>query len=165
MEQGRNNRAAILLRKEEAGARFEQARRKERAAGRLAMTILFGGLGFLSFLWDRWFELSWAWGALGWLLLLLAAYFRREQQTKRRLRLGFALHWLEKRLRRGDGEVEFGQGEGSEYRDPAHLYSGDLDLFGPDSLFHRLNACHTVSGRDELARFLKGAPAGGGLAE
>jgi len=165
MERGRKNRAAILSRKEEIGSRFERARRKERAAGRLAMTILFGGLAFLSFFWDRWFELSWVWGALGWLAILLAAYFRREQLTKRRLRLGFALQWLERRLRRVDGKVGFGQEDGTEYRDPAHLYSGDLDLFGPDSLFHRLNACHTVSGRDELARFLKGAPAGSGLAE
>jgi len=165
MGREQNNRAAILLRKEEIKARFDRARRKERSAGRLAMTVLFGGLGFLSFIWDRWFELSWVWGALGWLLLLLGAYFLREQRTKRRIRLGFTLQWLEKRLQRLDGEVEFGQADGAEYRDPAHPYSGDLDLFGPASLFHRLNACHTVSGRDELARFLKGAPAGAGLAE
>jgi len=43
---------------------------------------------------------------------------------------------------------------GEEYVNPAHEYSFDLDLFGPSSLFNRINRCVTQRGSDRLAEKL-----------
>lgn len=42
--------------------------------------------------------------------------------------------------------------------DPGHAYSGDLDIFGPGSLFEQLNTTSTAGGADKLAGWLT-APA------
>lgn len=44
--------------------------------------------------------------------------------------------------------------DGGEYLDPGHHFSYDLDIFGPDSLFHYLNRCVTLNGKDCLAEML-----------
>lgn len=44
---------------------------------------------------------------------------------------------------------------GSEYVDPYHPYSFDLDIFGVDSLFQYMNRCRTVFGKDRLAAWLQ----------
>lgn len=48
---------------------------------------------------------------------------------------------------------------GARFQDPAHPYAGDLDLFGPGSLFQRLSVAHTRYGQEALARFLSGPAA------
>ena len=45
---------------------------------------------------------------------------------------------------------------GARFADAAHPYAGDLDLFGPGSLFQRLSVAHTRYGQEALARFLSG---------
>lgn len=47
---------------------------------------------------------------------------------------------------------------GEGFRDPAHPYADDLDLFGKGSLFQRLCVAKTQQGQAQLARFLM-APA------
>lgn len=48
-----------------------------------------------------------------------------------------------------------GTGEtGERFRDPAHVYADDLDLFGKGSLFELLSTARTRSGEDTLARWL-----------
>lgn len=49
---------------------------------------------------------------------------------------------------------ELGQ-DGLEFRDPAHPYADDLDLFGRASLFQRVSVAKTRAGQTELARWLK----------
>jgi hypothetical protein len=44
--------------------------------------------------------------------------------------------------------------DGSHMIDPGHDFSNDVDLFGPDSLFHFLNRTVTGQGRDTLAHWL-----------
>ncbi len=44
--------------------------------------------------------------------------------------------------------------EGSEFQSPEHPFSGDLDLFGPRSLFQFINVAHTSYGQASLARHL-----------
>ncbi|MBX9626539.1 MAG: hypothetical protein K2X82_22250 [Gemmataceae bacterium] len=61
-------------------------------------------------------------------------------------------------LLRLDGKPSGGD-DGSRYADDAHPYAADLDLFGPGSVFERLNACRTRAGEDTLAGWLR-APAG-----
>lgn len=48
--------------------------------------------------------------------------------------------------------------DGSQYINPSHPYSFDLDLFGPSSLFQRLCRCVSSGGSDKLAAWLNGAP-------
>ncbi|MCC6899296.1 MAG: DNA mismatch repair protein MutS [Polyangiaceae bacterium] len=43
---------------------------------------------------------------------------------------------------------------GARFADANHPYAGDLDLFGPGSLFQRLSVTHTRYGQEALARFL-----------
>ena len=48
-----------------------------------------------------------------------------------------------------------GQGEpGERFRDPAHVYAEDLDIFGKGSLFELLCTARTRAGEDVLARWL-----------
>jgi hypothetical protein len=49
--------------------------------------------------------------------------------------------------------------DGQKFADPAHPYADDLDLFGPASLFQRLNVARTHFGQQALAQMLK-EPAG-----
>jgi hypothetical protein len=44
--------------------------------------------------------------------------------------------------------------DGSEFVDPEHAHSSDLEVFGAGSLFQFLNVAHTRQGRRTLARFL-----------
>ena len=46
--------------------------------------------------------------------------------------------------------------DGSRFADPDHDYSGDLDLFGPSSLFQRISTAHTFAGQDAVAALLCG---------
>lgn len=43
---------------------------------------------------------------------------------------------------------------GSEFIDPHHPYSHDLDIFGEGSLFQSVNRCNTIHGKKEMARRL-----------
>nr|WP_284040527.1 DNA mismatch repair protein MutS [Sphingobacterium sp. lm-10] len=48
--------------------------------------------------------------------------------------------------------------DGSEYQDPKHPYSSDLDIFGPHSLFSKINRSATQDGSNTLAKWLDAAP-------
>ena len=45
-------------------------------------------------------------------------------------------------------------GDGAQYTDPQHPYTFDMDIFGRDSLFNRINRTITSGGSDRLAREL-----------
>ena len=45
-------------------------------------------------------------------------------------------------------------GDGAQYIDPQHAYTFDMDIFGQDSLFNRLNRTITSGGSDRLAKEL-----------
>ena len=45
--------------------------------------------------------------------------------------------------------------DGAAFNEANHLYTYDLDIFGPHSLFHHLNRTQTVMGRSQLADALK----------
>lgn len=48
--------------------------------------------------------------------------------------------------------------DGADYADPAHPFTFDLDIFGRDSLFNRINRTVTSDGRERLARMLSTLP-------
>jgi len=47
---------------------------------------------------------------------------------------------------------------GEEFKDEAHPFSSDLDIFGKSSLFQWINGCHTFLGRKGLAALLTSPP-------
>lgn len=79
---------------------------------------------------------------------------------KRHNRLFHRKEYLEKKIEVNEQELAalrydtsaFGDGEA--YIDPAHLYTYDLDVFGPRSLFQYINRTSTQPGRERLAAWL-----------
>ena len=45
--------------------------------------------------------------------------------------------------------------DGRRYADPQHAFTFDMDIFGPQSLFHRINRTVTLGGADTLAGCLR----------
>ena len=54
-----------------------------------------------------------------------------------------------------DGDFS-GFGDGAQYVNPSHPYTYDMDVFGRDSLFNRINRTITTGGSDVLAAMLGG---------
>jgi len=98
------------------------------------------------------------WISVWWLLLPLAVFgalvvvharvVERLERSKR------AIQFYE----RGSARLEdrwIGTGEtGERFRNPSHVYSEDLDLFGKGSLFELLSTARTRAGEDFLASWL-----------
>ncbi len=98
------------------------------------------------------------WISVWWLLLpiavfaaLVVAHARVIERLERSQR---AIQFYERGLARLEDRW-IGTGEtGERFRDPNHLYSEDLDLFGKGSLFERLSMARTRAGEDFLAGWL-----------
>jgi len=103
------------------------------------------------------------WISVWWLLLPLAVFgvlvmvharvVERLERSKR------AIQFYDRGLARlEDRRIEgkwMGSGDsGERFRDPAHVYAEDLDLFGKGSLFELLSTARTRAGEDTLARWL-----------
>ena len=73
----------------------------------------------------------------------------RDHQTRRAAVASGELDSLDYRFADFDG--------GADYRDPEHPYSGDLDLFGDNSVFQLLNRTGSRVGREALAAYLRHA--------
>lgn len=139
---------------------FDRASTKERRMVALALTSFACGIAMALLSLDGLYGFHWSWTPLSVVALLVIMVILREEATRRRKRLGFAVAWLERWLARLDDDWEHGQDGGSEYSDEAHAYTSDLDVFGAGSLFERLNETHTVLGRDALAAILQDRVAG-----
>jgi len=61
-------------------------------------------------------------------------------------------------LKRLAGEWKSFPDTGEDFKDPAHPYSEDLDLFGPSSLFQWINTAKTYKGREKLKEWLTEPP-------
>lgn len=97
--------------------------------------------------------------ALGWFLLIpLAAFvalavwhervFRKQQFTAR------ALAYYERAIARMNNAWIGTGNPGERFRDSAHVYSEDLDLFGKGSLFELIALARTAAGEGMLAEWL-----------
>ncbi|HET6324917.1 MAG TPA: hypothetical protein VFG04_09475 [Planctomycetaceae bacterium] len=91
---------------------------------------------------------------IGFVVLFVALVLAHDAVEDRLKQARLAQSYWERGLRRladrwrGDGAT------GDRYVDEAHLYSSDLDLFGPGSLFELLCQARTRLGEDTLARWL-----------
>ncbi|WP_132013896.1 MutS family DNA mismatch repair protein [Hydrogenispora ethanolica] len=65
--------------------------------------------------------------------------------------------------KRLNGEWSGFQDQGADFQTEDHQFAGDLDVFGPDSLFQWLNTAGTFHGRRQLARWLTHPPESGAV--
>jgi MutS domain V len=133
-------------------ARTHELARLERSHGRLAwarLALFFSGVAIL---------VVFGSGAAPWLALPIAAFVPLLVVHARTLnaldRARRAAAYYERGLARLANRWQ-GSGErGERYRDPAHLFADDLDLFGAGGLFELLVTTRTRGGEDVLASWL-----------
>jgi hypothetical protein len=118
---------------------------------RLVVFLFFAGLQVA----------AWEWGGGWWLLVLFLGLIgfgmmvRWNLQVKEQLRVQqLILQFNEEEERRLEGKLN-GFDPGEEFREAAHPYASDLDIFGQHSLYQLVSRATTVFGRRTLARWLK----------
>ncbi|MGH9581907.1 MAG: MutS-related protein, partial [Bryobacteraceae bacterium] len=95
-----------------------------------------------------------------WLLVPLAVFIvlalALSRVIKQRAFAARAIRYYEQRLTRvAEVPAWIGKGAaGDRFRDPSHVYSEDLDLFGKGSLFELLSSARTAAGEQMLASWL-----------
>ncbi len=145
---------------EEYSARRENWTARERIAqqqfirignARLAVGVITAPMIWLAFVRDL-FSVLWLLVPLALFISLVVWHQRvlRERDFARR-----AIRYYECGFRRLRDEWAGTAGEtGERFRQPAHVYSEDLDLFGKGSLFEMLSTARTAAGEDVLAAWL-----------
>jgi hypothetical protein len=89
------------------------------------------------------------------IVVFIGLMFVHARVLNARDRANGAIEFYERGIARLEDRWQ-GQGEtGERFRDPAHLYADDLDLFGRGSLFQLLSTTRTASGEQLLAQWLK----------
>jgi len=96
-----------------------------------------------------------------WISLPLFAFFgvliSIHQKFKDREELFAHLTWINKAgLQRLKGEWTTFPDKGEEFLDSQHPYSSDLNIFGQGSLYQYINSTFSFTGRETLAKLLKG---------
>lgn len=144
---------------EEYRARLEQRRqvsqRLERQFRRIGNARLAAGIaavvvGFLVF-GEVWISVWWLLVPIALFGVLVGVHARIVERWERERR---AIQFYERGIARLDDRW-MGSGEtGERFRNPQHIYSEDLDLFGKGSLFELLSVARTKAGEDFLARWL-----------
>lgn len=119
----------------------------------LRVGLFLAGLAGIIFLYH---SASWKW-----LLCAGCTFLPFLVLVKVHNKLFYRKEWLELQLRINREELQAlagdqsAFGEGSEFIDPEHPYSFDLDLFGKRSLFQALNRTCTHFGTNTLATWMK----------
>lgn len=97
-----------------------------------------------------------------WMLLPIAAFLtvlKFHQPIIRKLKRAEAgREYYDCSLKRLAGEWRDQPAAGQQFADAQHPWSGDLDTFGPGSLFQRLNQCRTLPAQRKLAQWLTTVP-------
>jgi hypothetical protein len=93
-------------------------------------------------------------------LLLLVAFVllvqRHSRMFEKKIHLENLLRINEHEAKSLTGDVS-GFANGSEFIDPHHLYTHDLDIFGDGSLFQSVSRCNTIRGKQRMASRLSDA--------
>ncbi len=128
------------------------ARGDERVAYARLLTLAVGvAMTWAALRWRH--DVSWWWLTAP-VAVFLALVILHDRVIRGRHRLARVIAWYQ----RGIARIEdrwMGSGErGDRFRDDAHLFAVDLDLFGDGSLFQLLNTAQTRAGEDALAAWL-----------
>jgi hypothetical protein len=86
------------------------------------------------------------------IFLVLVVFHSRLDRTRKVATR--AVDYYERALARLDNRWDESGATGDQFRDPAHPYAEDLDLFGKGSVFHLLNIARTTAGEATLAHWL-----------
>ncbi len=141
---------------EERRARLAVSDRQHRTMGyaKLAAALVGGVVVWLALV-ERAFSIVWLLAPIAAFAMLVVLHNRLLAGRERQQR---AVHFFENGLARLEGQWA-GRGDtGEEFRQAAHPYAADLDLFGKGSLFEAISTARTHIGQDTLARWLM-APA------
>jgi hypothetical protein len=95
------------------------------------------------------------WWLLAPLALFVAIAIYHERIARRQQFAQRAVAYYERALARLDGKWAGTGSTGDRFKDPAHVYSEDLDLFGRGSLFELLCSARTAAGERKLADWLR----------
>ena len=153
----------------EAGKQYEkrrqyyrrQAEKLTRTANRFsnARLVLFIAGFFLAicFYTDR--KYFWGHAVLLFTAVFFVALVLRHQALKtKRDYIEVLAETYDQTLQRLAGKWNAFPDTGEEFKDQSHPYSGDLDLFGANSLFQWLSTAQTFRGREKLSFWLLGRP-------
>lgn len=130
---------------------------RDAVSGRLRLASLFRILLFLAAGGALYLAITFH-GAFAVGVLVLLALFawlvsRYEDLKYLKRKLDALIRLNETEIRVLDLDFE-GLPEGTRYRDPAHAFSEDLELFGPGSFFQYANRCGLGPGARQLAQWL-----------
>jgi hypothetical protein len=127
----------------------------DKSHARLGSIRLAIGASFLFVAWLCFGTYAWP---VSWLLLPLAAFiaalWRHSRILASRRRTQRAVQFYREGLQRMRDQWHGLGSSGARFVAPHHLYSGDLDLFGTDSLYQLLCAARTDLGEETLANWL-----------
>lgn len=134
-------------------AEYEQLTRTDRTIGIVRLMVALAGL-FLIYQWAVVGN-----GLMGWGLIPVVAIFivlmRYHDRLGKQREMARALATVNQQeidfLSNGTLPFE----NGAEFQDHHHDYTYDLDIFGENSLFHRLNRTGTWPGKKKLAELLQ----------
>jgi hypothetical protein len=87
-------------------------------------------------------------------IVLFVYLIKQFNHHKDQERIYLAIELLEKRKQWRQDRQLTDLDAGLEFADKAHPFSGDLDLFGPHSLFQLLNHSHSTAGKKALAALM-----------
>jgi hypothetical protein len=136
-----------------AGDRIKQAERMINVYSFLRLAAIV--LGFVSIYQSLKFELIWVTELVFFAVVIFFGWLVSRQSGFEKTKL------YEQNLRRvNENEIGSISGstniypDGSAWQSDQHVYTSDLDIFGPGSLFKLINRCSTVPGNAKLADWL-----------
>ncbi len=143
-----------------ARERQHQLRRQQQINARLSFARVVSVLTAFSGLYFLWYQQAgWAYFPLFAGLIGFFFFLQKHGQGKARSRLLRAeLEQLALERKALQGQNSPWHSTGETFRRAEHPYSEDLDLFGPDSLYHQINRCFSPAGEKALAAQLLEPP-------
>src|SRR5579884_290510 len=117
---------------------------------RVAVAVAAIVIALLSF-WRGWIS---AWWLLAPLAAFIALMIWHERVVRRRDFAERAIRYYERGLARLSDRWSGTGNAGESFRDAAHVYAEDLDIFGKGSLFELISTARTGAGERTLARWL-----------
>src|SRR5690606_27245649 len=119
----------------------------------LRLAIMIGG-GILVFQLFKTNNIFLVVGTIIGIILLFAYLVFRHSKIERKLQEAKVFLQINENEIKMIEEHQNMYANGSEFEDPKHPYTGDLDVFGQHSLFEKINRCATKDGISSLASWL-----------